>query len=104
VRQALRELAPGASLVLSLLALPFLYLSLLGLDSDPPTCALGWVDELYALGVGILAAAVGVLALGAWAAVRIRYRRSVAAHVAGQVVLLATAGFLALSLGGGYSC
>jgi hypothetical protein len=104
VRQALRELAPGASLVLSLLALPFIYVSTLGLDPDPSHCALGWVGELHALGAGILAAALGVLALGVWAVARNRARRSVAGQVAGQLVLVASAGLMALSLGGGYSC
>ena len=103
MKQALRELAPGASLILPLLALPLVYLSTLGLDPDPPHCALGWNDELHTLGAGILAAALGVLVLGAWAVARHCARRSVANQVA-QLVLLAAAAFLSLSLGGGYSC
>jgi hypothetical protein len=97
-------MAPGASLVLALLALPFLYVSQLGLDPDPPYCALANVDDLRALGTGILAAALGALALGALALVLSRRRRSVVALVAGQLTLLSTAVLLALNLSGGYSC
>ena len=92
MRQALRELAPGASLILSLLALPFLYLSKLGLDPDPPRCALGFVDELHVAGAWILGSALGVLALRAWAVVRMRARRSVAVQVGAQLSLLSVGG------------